>query len=103
MFFLLALLQSLDEGCDARFVDSATAECIGKVMSLTYILELAAEFNTAVMLVLLMEPCSFISVDAGMVQVQTVVTIWEGWGVGGISLVDSLLRASTFILLEQAL
>jgi hypothetical protein len=71
-------------------------------MSLTYILELASEFNTAMMLVLLMEQCSFISVGAGMVQVQT-ETIWKGWGMGDISLVDNLFRGSKFILLKHAL
>jgi hypothetical protein len=51
-------------------------------MSLTYILELAAEFNTAVMLVLLMEQCSFIIVGAGKMQVQTAETKWKELGMG---------------------
>jgi len=55
------------------------------------------------MLVLLMEQCTVISVGAGMMQVQTAETLWKEWGMGDISLVDNLLRSLKFILLEQAL
>lgn len=55
------------------------------------------------MLVLLKEQCTTISVGAGMTQVQIAETLQKEWRMGGISLVNNLLRGSKFILLEQAL
>lgn len=59
-----------------------------------------AEFNTCVMLVLLMEPCSFISVGAGMVQVQTIETVWEGWGVKGIKVFHIHITRASIVIWE---
>jgi len=50
-----------------------------------------------------MEQCTIISVDAGVMQVQTAETLQKEWGMDDISLVDNLLRGSKFKLLEQAL
>lgn len=55
------------------------------------------------MLVLLMEQCTIISVGTGVMQVQTAETFRKEWEIGDISLVGNLLMGSKFILLEQAL